>query len=85
MARPSRRNSFHRSNHNRLEQHELEYYSDFAQQFRSGPRASRVSAFIGGLATDYCVLSTVKDALALGQDVLRCDPRRERATRQPKR
>ena len=22
--------------------------------------------FIGGLATDYCVLSTVKDALALG-------------------
>ena len=30
--------------------------------------------FVGGLATDYCVLNTVKDALALGyQVILLCD------------
>lgn len=47
---------------------ELEYYSDFGTtNFEADLRASRVSRlFIGGLATDYCVLSTVKDALALG-------------------
>ena len=65
---------------------DLEYYSDFGTtNFEADLRASGVSRlFIGGLATDYCVLSTVKDALALGfNDVpsSRCDPRRERASR----
>lgn len=32
-------------------------------------KASIRRLFIGGLATDYCVLSTVKDALALGYQV----------------
>ncbi len=47
---------------------DLEYYSDFGTtNFEADLRASGVSRlFIGGLATDYCVLSTVKDALALG-------------------
>jgi nicotinamidase/pyrazinamidase len=47
---------------------DLEYYSDFGTtNFEADLRASDVSRlFIGGLATDYCVLSTVKDALALG-------------------
>ena len=47
---------------------ELEYYSDFGTtNFEADLRASGVSRlFVGGLATDYCVLSTVTDALALG-------------------
>jgi nicotinamidase/pyrazinamidase len=47
---------------------DLEYYSDFGTtNFEADLRASDVSRlFIGGLATDYCVFSTVKDALALG-------------------
>ena len=47
---------------------DLECYSDFGTtNFEADLRVSGVSRlFIGGLATDYCVLSTVKDALALG-------------------
>jgi nicotinamidase/pyrazinamidase len=47
---------------------DLEYYSDFGTtNFEADLRVSGVSRlFIGGLATDYCVVSTVKDALALG-------------------
>ena len=30
----------------------------------------QVAILIGGLATDYCVLNTVKDAIKLGYDVL---------------
>jgi nicotinamidase/pyrazinamidase len=41
--------------------------TDLAARLRSG-RATRL--FIGGLATDYCVLNTVKDALAAGFEVL---------------
>jgi nicotinamidase/pyrazinamidase len=47
---------------------ELEAYSDFSTtNFEPNLRATDVSRlFVGGLATDYCVFSTVKDALALG-------------------
>ena len=47
---------------------DLEYYSDFGTtNFEADLRAAGVSRlFIGGLATDYCVFSTVKDALVLG-------------------
>ncbi|HEY5705950.1 MAG TPA: isochorismatase family protein [Terrimicrobiaceae bacterium] len=47
---------------------DLEYYSDFGTtNFEANLRAAGASRlFIGGLATDYCVLSTVRDALALG-------------------
>jgi nicotinamidase/pyrazinamidase len=47
---------------------DLEYYSDFGTtNFEADLRSAGVSRlFIGGLATDYCVCSTVKDALALG-------------------
>jgi nicotinamidase/pyrazinamidase len=47
---------------------DLECYSDFGTtNFEANLRAAGVSRlFVGGLATDYCVLSTVKDALALG-------------------
>ena len=41
--------------------------TDLAARLRAG-RATRL--FIGGLATDYCVLNTVKDALAAGFEVL---------------
>jgi nicotinamidase/pyrazinamidase len=45
--------------------------TDLAERLR-GSGVRRV--FVGGLATDYCVLSTVKDALALGfATVLLCD------------
>jgi len=41
--------------------------TDLAEQLRaSGVRR----VFVGGLATDYCVLCTVKDALALGFDTV---------------
>ena len=45
-----------------------EAYSDFSTtDFEPDLRAAGVSRlFVGGLATDYCVSSTVKDALALG-------------------
>jgi nicotinamidase/pyrazinamidase len=47
---------------------ERECYSDFGTtNFEANLSAAGVSRlFVGGLATDYCVLSTVKDALALG-------------------
>jgi nicotinamidase/pyrazinamidase len=47
---------------------ERECYSDFgAPNFEENLRANGVSRlFVGGLATDYCVFHTVKDALALG-------------------
>ena len=41
--------------------------TDLAARLRAG-RVTRL--FIGGLATDYCVLNTVKDALAGGFEVL---------------
>ncbi len=41
--------------------------TDLAARLRTG-RVTRL--FIGGLATDYCVLNTVKDALAAGFQVL---------------
>ncbi len=45
-----------------------EYYSDFGTtNFEADLRGAGVSRlFVGGLATDYCVSSTVLDALALG-------------------
>lgn len=47
---------------------ERECYSDFGTtNFEADLRAAGVSRlFVGGLATDYCVFHTVKDALALG-------------------
>jgi len=47
---------------------DLECYSDFVTtSFEANLRAAGVSQlFVGGLATDYCVFHTVKDALALG-------------------
>jgi nicotinamidase/pyrazinamidase len=46
----------------------VEAYSDFSTtNFEPNLRAAEVSRlFVGGLATDYCVFSTVKDALSLG-------------------
>jgi nicotinamidase/pyrazinamidase len=46
----------------------LEAYSDFSTtNFEPSLRAEGVSRlFVCGLATDYCVFSTVKDALSLG-------------------
>lgn len=47
-------------------------YSGFSgtdlDQFLRSRKVSRI--FVGGLATDYCVLNTVKDALALGYQVV---------------
>ena len=47
---------------------ERECYSDFGTtNFEADLRAKGISRlFVGGLATDYCVFNTVKDALALG-------------------
>lgn len=47
---------------------ERECYSDFGTtNFEASLRATGVGRlFVGGLATDYCVLNTVKDALDLG-------------------
>lgn len=47
-------------------------YSGFAAtELQSLLRAARVTRlFVGGLATDYCVLQTVKDARRLGFEVL---------------
>lgn len=47
---------------------ERECYSDFGTtNFETSLRATGVGRlFVGGLATDYCVLNTVKDALGLG-------------------
>jgi nicotinamidase/pyrazinamidase len=47
---------------------ERECYSDFGTtNFETNLRATGISRlFIGGLATDYCVFHTVKDALVLG-------------------
>jgi nicotinamidase/pyrazinamidase len=47
---------------------ERECYSDFGTtHFEADLRTAGVSRlFVGGLATDYCVFNTVKDALALG-------------------
>jgi nicotinamidase/pyrazinamidase len=47
---------------------ERECYSDFGTtNFEADLRATGVARlFVGGLATDYCVLNTVRDALALG-------------------
>ncbi len=47
---------------------DFEAYSDFSTtNFEPDLRATGISRlFVGGLATDYCVFSTVKDALALG-------------------
>jgi nicotinamidase/pyrazinamidase len=46
---------------------ERECYSDFGTtNFEADLRAKGISRlFVGGLATDYCVFNTVKDALAL--------------------
>src|SRR5512139_1184086 len=51
---------------------ELSTYSDFTETgFDQRLRAAGVRRLlVGGLATDYCVLSTVKDALALGFSVI---------------
>lgn len=51
---------------------ELNTYSDFTEtDFDRRLRATGVRRlFVGGLATDYCVLNTVKDALALGYTVV---------------
>jgi nicotinamidase/pyrazinamidase len=51
---------------------ELNTYSDFTEtDFDQRLRAANVRRlFVGGLATDYCVLNTVKDALALGYTVV---------------
>jgi nicotinamidase/pyrazinamidase len=50
---------------------ELDAYSDFEEtDFDRQLRSAGVRRlFVGGLATDYCVLSTVKDALARGYAV----------------
>lgn len=47
---------------------ERECYSDFGTtNFEASLRANGIGRlFVGGLATDYCVLNTVKDALGLG-------------------
>jgi nicotinamidase/pyrazinamidase len=47
---------------------ERECYSDFGTtNFETDLRAKGIARlFVGGLATDYCVFNTVKDALALG-------------------
>lgn len=47
---------------------ERECYSDFGTtNFEANLRATGIGRlFVGGLATDYCVFNTVKDALALG-------------------
>jgi len=47
---------------------ELSTYSDFTEtDFDQRLRAAKIRRlFVGGLATDYCVLNTVKEALALG-------------------
>jgi nicotinamidase/pyrazinamidase len=51
---------------------DVDAYSGFdgtnLQQYLRDARVRRV--FIGGLATDYCVLATVKDALGAGFDVI---------------
>lgn len=51
---------------------EADAYSGFAgTDLAARLRAARVTRlFIGGLATDYCVLNTVRDALATDFDVL---------------
>jgi nicotinamidase/pyrazinamidase len=51
---------------------EKDAYSGFAgTELAQQLRAQRVTRlFIGGLATDYCVLNTVRDALAQGFDVV---------------
>ncbi len=51
---------------------ELNTYSDFTETgFDQRLRATNVRRLlVGGLATDYCVLNTVKDALALGYTVV---------------
>jgi nicotinamidase/pyrazinamidase len=52
-------------------QPESDAYSGFAgtalHEQLQGARVRRL--FVGGLATDYCVLNTVQDALRLGYDV----------------